>query len=65
MLDSDLEEIHFTLRVTTDVNNLLRAIDKYFGAAVNYGKGGKSKNDQNLYMYRFCTGALWNIMISF
>ena len=39
MLDSDLEEIHFTLRITTDVNNLLRAIEKYFGATANYGKG--------------------------
>ena len=39
MLDSDLEEIHFTLRITTDVNSLLRAIEKYFGATANYGKG--------------------------
>jgi len=39
MLDSDLEEIHFTLRVTTDVNNLLCAIEKYFGATANYAKG--------------------------
>ena len=38
-LESDLEEIHYTLRVTTDVINLLRAVEKYFGGEANYAKG--------------------------
>ena len=38
-LESDLEDIHYTLRVTTDVINLLRAVEKYFGGEANYAKG--------------------------
>ena len=38
-LESDLEDIHYSLRVTTDVINLLRAVEKYFGGEANYAKG--------------------------
>ena len=38
-MESDLEEIHFSLRVTTDVMQLLRAVEKYFGGNANYPKG--------------------------
>ena len=37
-LKEDLEAIHFTLRVTTDVNNVLMASEKYFGLQANYVK---------------------------
>ena len=39
LLEEDLEEIHYSLRVTTDIGNLLSAIEKYFGGATNYAKG--------------------------
>ena len=39
ILGSDLEEIHHSLRVTTDVNQLLRATEKYFAITANYAKG--------------------------
>lgn len=35
----DLEEIHYSLRITLDVMDLLRAIEKYFGGNANYEKG--------------------------
>ena len=35
----DLEEIHYSLRITLDVMDLLRAIEKYFGGNTNYEKG--------------------------
>ena len=35
----DLDAIHFSLRVSTDVIDLLRAIEKYFGLVANYAKG--------------------------
>jgi hypothetical protein len=38
-MSDDLEEIHFTLRITLDVVDLLRAIEKYFGGNANYAKG--------------------------
>ena len=38
-MKEDLEEIHFTLRITLDVVDLLRAIEKYFGGNANYAKG--------------------------
>ena len=38
-LKDDLEQIHFSLRVSTDIGNLLRAIEKYFGGTANYAKG--------------------------
>ena len=39
LLEDDLDSIHFTLCVTTDIDNLLRAIEKYFGTTANYAKG--------------------------
>ena len=39
MLESDLCEIHSSLRVTIDVNNILMAVEKYFGGTANYRKG--------------------------
>ena len=36
---SDIEEIHYSLRITTDVIQLLRAVEKYFGGNANYAKG--------------------------
>ena len=38
-MDRDLENIHFSLRITTDVIPLLRAVEKYFGGNANYAKG--------------------------
>ena len=39
LLEEDLEEIHYSLRVTTDIGNLLCAIEKYFGENKEYAKG--------------------------
>ena len=39
LLEEYLEEIHYSLRVTTDIGKLLRAIEKYFGGTANYSKG--------------------------
>lgn len=39
VLGHDLEQIHFSLRVTTDIGNIIRAIEKYFGEQANYTKG--------------------------
>jgi len=36
---SDLDEIHFSLRITLDVIDLLRTVEKYFGGNANYAKG--------------------------
>ena len=38
-LRADLEEIHFSLRVGTEITDILRAIEKYFGLTANYAKG--------------------------
>ena len=38
-LKEDLKQIHFSLQVSTDISNLLRAIEKYFGGTANYAKG--------------------------
>ena len=38
-MEEDLDEIHFSLRITTDVIQLLRAVEKYFGGNANYAKG--------------------------
>ena len=38
VLSNDLEAILFMLRVTTDVTNLGRATEKYFGLQANYVK---------------------------
>ena len=39
LLEEDLEEIHYPLRVTTKIGNLLCTIDKYFCGTENYAKG--------------------------
>ena len=39
VMDDDLDQIHFTLQVTTDVGDILCAIEKYFGITANYAKG--------------------------
>ena len=39
VLSDDLSEIHYSIRVTTDVVMVLRAVEKYFGGTANYLKG--------------------------
>ena len=39
LLEEDLEEIHYSLRVTTNVGDPLRTIEKYFGGTAKYAKG--------------------------
>ena len=39
LLEEDLEKIQYSLRATTDIGNLLRAIEKYFGGTEKYAKG--------------------------
>ena len=39
VLDDDLDQIHFTLRVTNDVGDILCAVEKHFGITANYAKG--------------------------
>ena len=39
LLEEDIEEIHYSLRVTNYIGNLLCAIEKYFGGTANYTKG--------------------------
>ena len=34
-MKTDLEQIHFSLRITTDIINLLRAVERYFGGNAN------------------------------
>ena len=38
-LRADLDEIHFSLRVGTEITDILRAMEKYFGLTANYAKG--------------------------
>ena len=38
-MKTDLEQIHFSLLITTDIINLLRAVESYFGGNANYAKG--------------------------
>ena len=46
-----LEQIHFSLRITTNIINLLRAVERYFGGNANYakGKGAEFMNWVNFY----------------
>ena len=37
-MKTDLEQIHFSLHITTDIINLLRAVEIYFGGNTNYAK---------------------------
>ncbi len=39
VLKDNLSEIHPILRVTTDLSNIFRAIEKFFGETANYAKG--------------------------
>ena len=39
ILGDDLGEIHWSLRVNTDVGCVLIAVEKYFGQSANYAKG--------------------------
>ena len=39
LLLEDLEEINYSLRVMTEIGNLLHTIEKYFGGNENYDKG--------------------------
>ena len=38
-MKTDPEQINFSLRITTDIINILRAVDRYFGGNINYAKG--------------------------
>ena len=38
-MNTDLEQNHFSLRITTNIINLLRAVERYFGGNDNYSKG--------------------------
>ena len=46
-----LEQIHFSLHITTNNSNLLRDVDRCFGVNANYakGKGAKFMNWMNRY----------------
>ena len=50
-MKTDMEQIHFSLRITTNIINLLRAVERYFGGNTNYtkGKGTEFMNWMNLY----------------
>ena len=39
VLGDDIDDIHYSFHVTTDVNALLRATEKYFAVTANYAKG--------------------------
>ena len=38
VINTDLRKIHFLLRFTTDIGNLMMAVKKYFGMQANYAK---------------------------
>ena len=71
VLADDLEKIHYSLRVTTDIVGILRAIEKYFGGTANYAKGKGSlfmdymrRYHPTAYLYsisRACGGARQDI----
>ena len=50
-MKTDLDQIHFSLRITTNIINLLRAVERYFGGNANYtkGKGAEFMNCMNRY----------------
>ena len=50
-MKTDLKQIHFSLRITTETINLLHAVDSYFGGNANYSKvkGAEFMNWTNLY----------------
>ena len=73
VLDDDLDQIYFTLRVTTDVGDILHAVEKYFGITANYAKGKGSmfydymkRYHPNCYLYpmsRACGGSRQDIVV--
>ena len=50
-MKTDLEQIHLSLRITTKIINILRAIERYLGGKANYakGKGDEFMNWMNRY----------------
>ena len=50
-MKTDLEQIHLSLRIITNIINLLRAVERYFGGNANYakGKGAEFMNWMNRY----------------
>ena len=50
-MKTDLEHIHFYLCITTNIINLLHAVERYFGGNSNYakGKGSEFTNCMNRY----------------
>ena len=42
-MKTDLEQIHFSLQITTNIINLLIDVDRYFGGNANYAKGKVSE----------------------
>ena len=47
----DLEQIHFSLHITTNIINHLRSVERYSGGKANYakGKGAEFMNWMNHY----------------
>ena len=74
LLEENLEEIHYSLRVTTEIANSLCAIEKYFCGTANYVKGKGSvfmyymrRYHPTAYLYpgsRACGGLLQDIGIA-
>ena len=70
-MSTDFKEMHHTLHVTTDVIQLLRAVEKYFGREANYAKGKGSmfidwmgRYHRGAYLYpvsRACRGSRQDI----
>ena len=50
-MKTDLDQIHFSLRITTNIINILRVFERYFGGNANYakGKGDEFMNWMNRY----------------
>ena len=50
-MKTNLEQIHFSLRIITDIINLLRAVERYFGGNANHAKvkGAEFMNWMNCY----------------
>ena len=43
LYESYMEQIYVSLRITTNIINLLRAVERYFGVNANYAKGKGAK----------------------
>ena len=58
----DLEQIHLSLLITTNIINLLRDVERYFGGNANYarGKGAEFMNLTNCYHpTAYCYAVSW------